>query len=209
MKTRIILSLLALTFLCSCAAYMEQVWLREDYQGKKFQKILVLAISNDIKSGTEFENTIVNILEKKGINATNSLNVFPMDIEKEEVSDEQIESKLKEGNYDAVLISYLEDLQTRKINVAGGPSGYNSPTGNYRSYINTGFNFKYTPEGYREEKSYILETRLFDITEPNPEKTMVWSGQSSITDPSSFYAGSRDYAIILVKSLLSSKVIRK
>lgn len=209
MKTRIIFSLLVLLFLWSCAANMNQVWMREDFQGKKFQKILVLAISNDIKSGTEFENTIVNILEKKGINATNSLTVFPTDVEKEEVSDEQIESKIKEGNYDAVLISYLEDLQTRKINVAGGPLGYNSPTGNYRSYINTGFNFKYSPEGYREEKSYILETRLFDNTTANPEEAMVWSGQSSITDPYSFYDGSRDYAIILVKSLLTSKVIRK
>lgn len=207
MKTNIILSLIAILVLSSCSPAMQQIWTKDNFEGSKFKKILVIGIAQDIEAGTTFENVVVETLKKKGFDATNSLTVFSSDLANEELSEEQIQLNIEKGNYDGVLVSFLADSQTRKVSITG-PDGYYSSVGKYSSYINDGSNFTYTGESYREEKSFVLETKLFDNNASNPKEALVWSGQSSITEPSSFYAASKDYAQTLVKTLIQSNIFK-
>jgi len=203
-----LLSLIVFSIFTACAPKMTEVWTKEDYSGKEFNKILVIAITkNNNEVGQTFEDAVVVALKKKGINATNSLTVIPLESREEGLSEEQIQTNVKKGNYDGILISWLADVQSRKVSITG-QDGYQSEVGNYRSYINNGYEFKYTPDNYREEKSYILETKLFEANITNAKEAAIWSGQSSITEPASFFEGSKDYASILVKTLTKTGVIK-
>ncbi len=207
MKNRIILIMIAMLFLWSCASTMHYTWVKENYQGKHFEKILVIAISKNLEARSTFENTIVEMLKNEGITASNSLSLFPPIKDMTELNEEQIESRVRSGNYDAVLVSSLVDINTQEV-YESGTSNYYPVTYRSRRYIHTSYSYTYTPDYYRTQQSYVLETRLFDTSASTKEDAIVWSGQSSITDPTSYESASKQYAKTLVKTLLNSQIIK-
>ncbi len=209
MKTRILISLIAMTFLWSCATSMKYTWKKENYEGKKFNKILVMTITKNLKSRTLFENTVVEYLAEEGINATNSLSLFPPVESREKLTEEEIEARIKKGDYDAVLVTTLVDVNTQDVLVNNGPY-YPMPYGyGYRGYIYSGYYHYYEPDYYRQQKTYVLESRLYDLSESDAKKAIVWSGQSELTDPSSSESASKRYSDTLVKTLIESGIIKK
>ena len=197
MKTRIIISLVAISFLWSCATTMQHTWKKESFEGKEFQKILVLAISKNLKSRTLFENTMLDLLNEQGINATNALNVFTPVENLKDLTEADIEKRIKDGGYDGVLVTSLIDTRTRDVQVNntpyypymyGGYYGYG-----YRSFIYSNYNYMYSDQ-YREEKTYVLETRLYDVNISDPKQAIVWAGQSELVDPSGSESASKTYS---------------
>lgn len=207
MKNRIILIMIAMLFLWSCASTMQYTWVKENYQGKHFENILVIGISKNLAARSNFENTIVEMLKEEGITASNSISLFPPIKYMTELTEEQIESRVKSGNYDAILVSSLVDINTQEV-YESGTNTYYPVTYRSRRYIHTSYSYTYTPDYYRTQKSYVLETRLFDTSASTKEDAIVWSGQSSITDPSSYESASKQYAKTLVKTLLESQIIK-
>lgn len=212
MRTRIILSLIVMTFLWSCSTTMKYTWTKESFEGKSFEKVLVLTLSKNLKSRTLFENTVVNLLAEEGINATNGLTVITPVEDVKNLSETEIEKRVKDGGYDAVLITTLIDVNTRDVQVNnnnyypymyGGYYGYG-----YRSFIYSNYNYMYNDQ-YREEKIYVLETRLYDVNESNQKEAVVWSGQSELVDPSGSESASDTYSKTLVKTLMESGTIKK
>lgn len=214
MKTRIIFSLLALTFLWSCSTSMKYTWTKDNFEGKKFEKILVLTISKNLKSRTLFENTVVQYLGEEGINATNALNVFTPVEDMNDLTEAEIEKRITDGNYDGVLVTSLIDINTRDVRVNnstpyypymyGGYYGYG-----YGSFIYSNYNYMYSIDSYREEKTFVLETRLYDVNEVNQKEAVVWSGQSELVDPSGSESASKSYSDKLVRTLMESGTIKK
>lgn len=211
MKTRVILSLLAMTLLWSCSTTMKYTWTKDNFEGKKFDKVLVLTLSKNLKSRTLFENTVVELLAAEGINATNGIKVITPVEDVKKLSEDEIEKRIKEGGYDAVLVTTLIDVNTRDVQVMnnnyypymyGGYYGYG-----YRSFIYSNYNYMYNNQ-YREEKTYVLETRLYDVNETNQKEAVVWSGQSELVDPSGSESASNTYSKKLVKTLMESGTVR-
>ncbi len=210
MKTRIVISLFAMIFLWSCATSMKYTWTKENFEGKHFNKILVLTITKNLQSRTQFENTVVKYLAEEGINATNSLSVFTPVENYEKLSEKEIGERIKNGNYDGVLITTLIDINTQDVMVNNSAAYYPMPYAyGYRSYIYSGYGHMYAPDYYRQQKTYVLESRLYDITAESAKDAIVWSGQSSLTDPSSSESASKSYADRLVNTLIKSGVIKK
>ncbi len=197
--------ILIIPLLIGCSSAMNSTWTKENFNGKKFDKILVMAISKNMQARSTFENTVVEKLTEEGITATNALIVFPPTSSIKDFTEEEIGNRIKVGGYDAVLVTYLVDVATRDVQTNDNyyyPRGYYG----YRRYIYTGYDYYNT--GYREEKSYILETRLYDTSIGDPEASIMWSGQSSITDPSSYNSGSKTYAKKLLNTLLKDQIIK-
>jgi hypothetical protein len=201
-----------MTFLWSCSTTMKYTWTKENFQGKSFDKILVLTLSKNLKSRTLFENTVVEDLAKQGITATNGLAVITPVEDVKKLTEDEIEARIKDGGYDAVLVTTLIDITTRDVQVLnnnyypymyGGRYGYG-----YGGFIHSNYNYMYN-ESYREEKTYVLETRLYDVNESNQKEAVVWSGQSELTDPSGSESASKTYSKILVKTLMESGTIWK
>lgn len=211
MKTRIFLSLIALTFLWSCSTTMKYTWTKDNFEGKSFDKILVLTISKNLKSRTLFENTVVDLLKEEGITASNALNVFTPVEKLDGLSEDEIGNRIKNGGYDGVLITSLVEVNTKDVRVDnynyypymyGGRYGYG-----YRSFIHYNYDFMYRDQ-YRQEKTYVLETRLYDVNEPDAKEAVVWSGQSELVDPSGSESASKSYSKSLVRTLMESGTVK-
>jgi hypothetical protein len=207
MKIRIGLSLFSLLFLMSCASNMKYTWTTEGYQGRKYDKILVIAQSSTKQGRLNAENAIVKVLTKEGVNATNSMSIFPPTESVQDVSEDDIEKRILSGGYDGVLVSSLVDSKTRDVREGGGT--YSQPMGyGYGRGIRRGYVHMQEPEYYRQEKTYVLETQLFDAADKATKESVVWSGQSELTDPSSAESAAKSYSKKLVKTLLESGVIK-
>lgn len=206
MKTKIIISLFAIAFLASCATSMKYTWTKDGYQGKKYNKILVIVEAQTNSGRINSENTIVENLKKEGFNATSSLTVFPPGDDNENLSEDQIESRILNGGYDGVIITSLVDAQSREVREGGGT--YAQPVSyRYGRHIRTGYVHMQEPEYYRQEKTYVLESRFFDASNKATKESVVWSGQSELTDPSSAESAAKSYSKQLVKTLIESGTI--
>jgi len=202
-----------LLIISSCGSAMKYTWTKEGYTGKHFDKILVIGASKNLESRSAFENTVVRLLGEEGIMAENSLKAIPPIQDLTQISEEKIVDAVKAGNYDGVIVGTLVDVNTKEVVESGSPvygpmyGGRGYYGYGYGRYIYSGYNYMYTPDYYREQQTYVVESRLFDANAESAEKALVWSGQSNITDPSSFESGATKYAKTLVKTLLKSKLI--
>ena len=214
MKILRLIAVLALPLIFfSCSSTMKYVWAQEGYSGKHYDKILVVGVAQRLESRLAFENTVVKLLAAEGVTAETSTIAIPPVQNMEEVSKERFVKVVKEGNYDGVIVARLIDVSIKDVLESGSPSygpmyagrgyyGYG-----YGQYMYSGYNYMYTADYYRQEQTYVVETRLFDANAENLEKALVWSGQSNITDPSSYESGAASYAKTVVKTLLKSKMI--
>jgi len=186
---------------------MKYTWTKEGYQGRKYNKILVLVESQTNQGRLNGENAIVEHLGKVGVVAMNSLTVFPQEENIHDLSEDEIESRILKGGYDGVLISSLVDARSREVQEGG--SSYAQPVSHrYGRHIRTGYVRMQEPEYYRQEKTFVFETRLFDVIDSATKESVVWSGQSELTDPSSAESAVKKYSKQLVKTLLDSGTIK-
>jgi hypothetical protein len=207
MKTRIIVSFIAMIFLWSCTSTMKYTWTKENYQGKKFNRILVIVEAQTQQGRMDGENAIVDVLAKKGITASNSLIVFPPNEKTESLSEDEIEARILASGYDGVMVTSLVDAKTRDVREGGG--AYSQPVSyRYGRHIRTGYGHMQEPEYYRQEKTFVLETRLFDVEDAATKESVVWSGQSELTDPSSAESAAKTYSKKLIKTLLESGTVK-
>ena len=120
MKRRTIIALFAVAFLWSCSTTMQYTWTKENYEGRKYNKILVIAEAQTQSGRTNAETAIVDALTKEGITATNSMTVFPPGENTHDLSEEEIENRILERGYDGVLITSLVDAKSREVREGGG-----------------------------------------------------------------------------------------
>ncbi len=207
MKIKLLLNLALVALLWSCASTMSSTWQKGDYEGRAFDKILVVVEASSKQGRVNAENIIVKRLLAEGINATNSLGVFPLNENVDALSPEEIESRILEGGYDGVLISSLVDANSREVREGGGVS--TQPVYyRYGRRIRTGYVHVQEPEYYRQQTTYVLETQLYDTRDEANKESVVWAGQSEETDPSSVDSAVKSYSKKLVKTLLSSGVVK-
>ncbi|WP_346859170.1 hypothetical protein [uncultured Draconibacterium sp.] len=209
MMKKVKLLLLGVTMIVawSCSTTMNYTWTNEGYQGRKYDKILVVVEAKTPQGRINSESAIVDRLQAEGITASNSIQVFPFNENNHELTEEEIENRIQSGGYDGVLITSLVDASSRDVREGGGT--YMQPVSyRYGRYIRTGYVHLQEPEYYRQEKTYVMETRFFDVAEKATKESVVWSGQSELTDPSSVDSAAKSYSKKLVKTLLDSGIIK-
>jgi hypothetical protein len=185
---------------------MQYTWTKDNYEAKSYEKVLVIVESKTNQGRINGENAIVSELQKAGITATNSSGVFPLNESNHELSEEEIENRIISGGYDGVLITSLIDAQSREVREGG--TYYPQPVyARYGRYVRRGYVHMYEPEYYRQERIYVLETRLYDTSNRANKEAVVWSGQSELTDPNSAESAAKSYARTLVKTLLQKDII--
>lgn len=206
-KINFLLAFATVMVLASCSSTMQYTWQNDNYQGRTYEKILVVVEANSQSSRINAENVMVDRLQSEGINATNSLPVFKPGERIEELSEDEIENRILSGGYDGVLISLLVDANSREVREGGGT--YMQPvTYRYGRRIRTGYVHMQEPEYYRKETTFVLETQLYDTKDKATKQNVVWSGQSELTDPSSLDSAVKSYSKKLVKTLIESGIVK-
>jgi hypothetical protein len=209
MKTLKVSGLFILIFqLFSCGSTMQNTWTKENYETKSFEKILVIGAFNTMEARNSFENTVTDMLNSKGIYAENSMAVLPPVTKITDISEKAIIKAVKDGNYDGVIIASLIDATSKDVRESGGPTYLTPYRYGYGRYAYARYGYVYTPDYYRQQNTYVVESSLFDANASSIEESMIWTGQSSLTDPSSYRAGAKTYAKRLVNTLLKSNVLK-
>jgi len=206
--------LLSFVFLItSCGATIKNTWVKEGYTPRSFNNILVLNISKDRNIRSAYERAAVTLFKADGVNSTPGMEVFPLKENLEKISPKTIENRILEGNYDAILISSVVGVELRNKSdyfyenqLRSYYYPYASP---YRDYIKHTYVYSHTSDFDREERQYVVESRLFDAKETSKEKAIIWSGSTKISNPTELENVAEQYAQLVVHSLLKEGIVLK
>lgn len=209
MKFKILATIVLFT-LISCKPQMDYVWSKKGFEGKKINKIAVIAISKDFSARESIENRIVNDLKENGINAISGITFLPPNASKSDWETENIAKKLIELGVDGAISVSLLNTRDKTEFVPGQPYMY--PNGFYRygGYVNRVYGNIYSPGYYEQQTEYLIESRLYDVTiTSDKEDALLWLGQSNIVSPSSLKDAAKSYGDNLVGYLIENKIIIK
>lgn len=208
----LLLSTLGLLFLLSgCGATIKNTWVKEGYTPKSFKNILVLNISKNKNTRSAYEKSAVVLLENEGFGASTSLELFPLDEDFEKVSSKTIQERIASGNFDAVLVSALVDVDVRNKSdyyFENNINNYNTWNSPYKDYIKHNYMYAHTSDFDREERQYLVESRLYDVKEGNKEDAIIWSGNTKISNPTDLESVAKQYAQLVVHTLIKDQIIK-
>ncbi len=193
----------------SCAPKLGSSWIKPNYQGKAYKKLVVIGIGDDLNARLLFENNAVQLLNDNGVNAIPGISIFPHSQTLKEENDIEIIEILKKNNVDGVITMSLINENQSQQHIPGKiyavPTGY-TRFGNY--YYRT---YRYIREEgyYVDQNSYLIEAILYDLKEnlKDDEDAMVWTGQSSLINPSSAENASVLFVKKMVGSLIREQII--
>ena len=203
-----VLTLLFLSF--GCKPTMDYVWKKDNFNGKKFNKIAVIAVSDDFSVRQEVENGIIRDLKENGIEAISGLSFLPPNAPKSEWEAENIAKKLKAMGVDGALSVNLINKRDRTDYVPGETYVY--PTGYYRygNHIYNNYSRIYNPGYYVEVEEYLIEANLYDVTvTSSKQQALMWTGQSKLYNPSGVKSAATSYSDNLIGYMLGNNILLK
>lgn len=192
---------------CSSSELVEN-WKNPEIDVFTAQKVLVLAMSNDVKNRQLFEKKLVKELKDKGVNAVNSDDFFNPAFTsrprtKEELDD--LEREMLSEGYDAILVSKIlgaEDKVSLVQSYRNWDKNFNGFEDDYHSnqglYIEDETMLKYI--------IYHAESALYCIC-PTKEREIIWKGSIDVTEPDSDRRAITDYINILLWTLEEQELL--
>ena len=197
--TKILILLLFISIAgCSSSELIEN-WKNPDIETFEAQKVLVLAMSNDVENRRIFEDRLVSQLKEKGVNAVNSDEFFSPEFTSRPRTEEELDAleneMLLEG-FDAILVSKIIGSEDRKTLVQ-----------TYKEFDKI---FKDFEEDYRagqdlyieneREEFYLVyhaESALYCIC-PEAERQVIWKGAIDVSKPDRERKAIKDYINLLM-----------
>jgi hypothetical protein len=226
MKRFILKSILALTIitLASCMGALTDIsgtWTKPGFDGKKFNNILVVAVTDDIIKRNTVETAVVNALGKNNVKASVSSTILDFSkIEKDPNGKmdttklDALKKSLSDAGYDGAIVISLLDIKEKSEYVPGQtyyqPNYYNNygyRSSNYNGFYNysyTTYSVVNTPGYYVEKKNIFIESRLFDLKADD----MLWAAQSETLNPANLKDFSNSYAKALANSLRNDYIFK-
>jgi len=118
MKVQRFFLAVSLILLVSSCAYTRVTSFKDNERaaGKTYAKIAILAPLSDLATRSAIEKAFVLKFNEKGVSATPSLSIIPPT---RNPSKEEIEAKLREGGYDALLFVDLTDSYRENVATPG------------------------------------------------------------------------------------------
>ena len=201
-----------LLFICTLQACgitkMNSTWTKEGYDDRVYSKIAVIGIGKDLEARNIFEKDAVSLLKEQGINAIEGIGIFPPGGAEEIRTAEDYIRIIKDNNLGGVITMALIDADETERYKPGEtlyvPSYYR-----VGQYIVRGYQTFNTPGYYTTEKSYLIEAILYNLKGNLHEgkETMVWTGQSSLLEPSSLENASESFTKRMVNQLVTDGIV--
>ncbi len=210
-----ILSLALVLSLVACSPSMKVTssWTNSDKTitaNKTYKTIFISVITSKLELRTKLENDLAVAAQAHGYIAIKSTDKFPpvsaaTDVNK---SKEETWEIIKKSGADAILTTSVVDKtsETRYVPGSGGVYG-GGMYGGYRGYYGGAWGYG-TPGYYTTDKTYFLESNLFDVA----TEATIWSCQSEAYNPTSIEKSSAQYTELLVQKMQTdglAKVVKK
>lgn len=196
-----VLGILALQS-CGPATSISGTWKNPEVKDRKYKNLVVVALTDNILAKQQVEKDLQSSLQRSGLQVSKSLDLFPPGFLSSKADKEEILNKVRQSGQDAILTISLLDEKTESRyvpgNVAYSPFGFNY-YGSFGGYYNYLTPMMYAPGYYREDKTYFIETNLYDAQTEN----LIWSAQSETYNPSNLQSFSKDFAQVTADRLIS------
>ena len=207
MKVRCLFYVLVLLLISACStSRITHSWKAENVSGKKFNKIMVVALikDNDVAMREKMENHLVGDLAERGFIAVSSLREYgPKSFEA--MKEDEVLNKLQNSGVDAVLTIVLLDKQRERYYVPGRI--YYSPYIIYHrrfwGYYSTMYDRIYSPGYYQVNTNYFWESNLYELS----TKELLYSVQTESFDPESASSLGHEYGKLILKDLFEKNVL--
>ncbi|MCF6352618.1 MAG: hypothetical protein L3J06_06375 [Cyclobacteriaceae bacterium] len=207
MKIFYILLSTTLIFISSCSSTkMSASWKAPDYSGKKFDKILVWGLSDNVSARATVEDEVAYFLNLKKITSVSGSDIAPPNRKALPHDIEESKAILEKNGFDGVLTMGLIDKKEETRYVEG--TGHYQPMaygyyGSFYSYYPYMYGNVYQPGHYATSQHIFIETNLWDVETGK----LVWSAQTETVDPSSIENFANSYARDVVGELIKRGVI--
>ncbi len=195
-----------LVFATSClSTKISASWKDPDYTGKKFEKILVWGLSDDISARATVEDEVAYFLNLEKIASVSGSDIAPPNRKALPHDIEESKAVLNKNGFDGVLTMGLIDKKEETRYVEG--SGYYQPMaygyyGSFYSYYPYMYGNVYQPGHYATSEHIYIETNLWDVETGK----LVWSAQTETVDPSSIENFANSYARDIVGELIKKGI---
>lgn len=200
-----------LFYSCSSSSSIVGSWKKPAFNGKKFNKIVVIAVAKNPAVRSTMEKEIVARLKESKITAVSGTDIIPENIIKwsddnkvTEESRAMIVEKIKQNNIDGGLVIALKDIKDSEHYV---PGTVYTPYAGYHSFYNyyyTGYGTVYSP-GYVEKTTQVfLLSNLYDVSKDE----LLWSAQSETYNPASLKELASSYSGTLVREIIEEGIIK-
>lgn len=169
------LPIIFLLFIASCGTTLTNVWKDENYRGRPFKKVFVIAALPDPAIKGFLEGKVVSQLEGHETDSVTSSTLFPSHFTPDK---EIISSKIREVGAEAVLI--LRFIKIGKEEMYAPAEKFTIPTLYYDWYsYYSSFKHTNTP-GYKDSNySALMEATLYDTK----DEKLVWFAGSRVEIP--------------------------
>ncbi|ARS36529.1 hypothetical protein [Pontibacter actiniarum] len=199
--------ILACSWGCTPSTRITGTWKNPEVESRSYDKVVVAALTDNIRARQTVETDMQNQLQQRGITATRSIDLFPPTVSRSGPDVNLLLQKVKDQHYGAILTVALLDEETDTRYVPGG-YGYTPMTrygwyGRFRGYYTYWYPTLYDPGYYTEEKVYFLETNLYDTE----TERLLWSAQSKSYSPASLRKASETLAELTVAQMARESII--
>jgi len=182
-----------------------------------YKDIMVVGISDSEQTRRAYESFFVASLQDMGIESLASFTLInhkdELKLKKEKGSFRTIvESAIKGSEIDAVLVTHVVSIEEEDVYrpsldyqpVYGQPyynGSYYGAMYGYHGYVTT---YVQQPGYYTEEKTYTLESNLYDVK----TEELVWTTRSQTFAPDSIEQTVHDVSGLIIADLASRKLIQ-
>lgn len=190
----------ALFLLISCTSSdLVENWKNPDIDIFTAEKVLVLAMTNDVDNRQRFEKRLVEELEKKGVKAAVSDQFFNQEYTQRPHTQEELdllENALLQEGYDAILVSKIIGAEDRK-SLLQSYDGFDTLFNSFEEDYYTNQKIYVEDEYVDVYTIYHAESTLYCIC-PTKERETIWKGSIDITQPESTRKAIKEYIKILL-----------
>jgi hypothetical protein len=181
-------------------------WVLSDQPMPRLKKILVIAVLENYLIRQEFEDEMERLFAKFGIEGIRSHMVLPP---RNEMMEGELKQRIKESNFDAVLVIRPKAFRKETKEVVTGAKGYYVPPASYNSfwpYWNMTWGQVMATDSYLKEETIVnAEFNLYNTA----DEKLLWSGETDTVYSKNFGKLAKEYANTLIKQLKKDKVIGK
>jgi hypothetical protein len=156
-------------------------WKNPNYSGQQFKKILVVGMSNNLTTRSDFEVALAGKITRPGIVGVAGTDILlrptagPLDLV-------YLREQIAAYKIDAVIVSRLVKVETKTTYFPGQP--YFLPYyGTFYGYYGTVYPVVYSPDYLVKEKRVRVETNVYSVKPPDGE--LIWTGTSDTFNPGS------------------------
>lgn len=207
MKTKLFSVVLLLMVGCA-STKLVGTWKNPDIVLFDAYKVLVVGMSQDEAIQTEFETRMTKRLEKEGVEAMRSIDLFDVEFTSSEKSEEElsdVEQQLLDKGFDAILFTKVvgtENKRTFRERMNNFSNLYDRFSADYLGHQD----IYYDPEYYETFNLYHIETALYCIC-VDKERELIWKGDFEVEEPSKVNKTIDAYIKLMTSAMQEEDVI--